>query len=99
MTRRSCPRSAARGGLPWCSSRHLPGELGRVDAAVHAELEEQPVAPGGRELGHEPQRVLVGVDVEEREVAVAQCDEVALRAEVRLHGDGAARARDLEAQV
>ena len=48
------------------------------------ELQEQAVAAGGRERGHEPQAVLVGVDVQEGEVALAQRDEVALGAQVVL---------------
>jgi len=49
-----------------------------VHAAVGPELQEQAVAARGRELCHEAQAVLVGVDVQEREVTLAQRDEVAL---------------------
>ena len=62
---------------------------------VVLELEEQPVAAGGRELGLErdgrsPRRV----DVQERQVALAQRDEVAAGAEVRLGRDRLAVAGD-----
>src|SRR4051812_7368573 len=80
------------------SSRDLPGELGGVDAAVDLELQEQAIG-ATRELGHEAQGLGVGVDVEEGEVAPAQRDEVALRAEVVLDRDGPAAARDGEAEL
>ncbi len=62
--------------------------------AVDLELEEQAVAAGRRELGHEAQPVLVRVDVQEGEVALAQRDEVALGAEVVVERDGRAVAGD-----
>ena len=68
--------------------------------AVDLELQEQAVA--ARRWGTSPsnaQAVLVGVDVEEGEVALAQRDEVAPGAEVRLDGDGRAVAGDGEAQL
>ena len=62
---------------------------------VDLELQEQAVGAGREEVGRERNRaggvaVLLGVDVQVREVALAQRDEVAAGAEVRL--DLAARA-------
>ena len=86
-----------RGG----SSAHLgdvDGEGGGAHLAVVAELQEQAVGAGCGELGVERRgRLLVGVDVEVGEVAVAQGDEVAAGAEVRRHvGDDLAVAADGE---
>ena len=53
-----------------------------MDLPVDLELQEQAVAARGGELGHEAQAVLVGMDVQEREVALPQRDEVALSAVV-----------------
>ena len=58
-----------------------------MDPALGPELEEQAVPARRRERGHEAQPAGVGVDVEEREVAVAQRDEMAAGAEVRLDHD------------
>src|SRR5829696_6482317 len=80
---------------------HLSGKGGRVDAAVVLELEEQPVAPGARELGLEgdsPGRPLAldRVDVEEGEIALAQSDQVSVRPQIGLDVDRGAPAGDLE---
>jgi hypothetical protein len=67
------------------------------------EVKEEAIPARGRERGLEADRaagaVVVGVDVEEREVAVAQRDEVAVGAEVALDADGPAGLGDREAQL
>ncbi len=55
------------------------------------ELEEQAIAAGARERRRERHRVALGVHVQEREVALAQRDQVAARAEVGLSPDGLRR--------
>src|SRR5918992_6301889 len=68
---------------------HLAREGGRVNAAVHLELEEQAVAPLRGVLDGEPDvtalaRLGLGVDVQEGQIAFAQGDEVAASAEIGL---------------
>ena len=62
-----------------------------MHAAPGPELQEEPVGPGGRERRPERRAVLVGVHVQEGEVALAQRDEVTLGAQVGLDGDAAGR--------
>ena len=60
----------------------LLGEGGGVDAAVVLELQEQAVAAGGRERrpsNAQRRSLVVGMHVQEGEVALAQRDEVAAR--------------------
>ena len=74
------------------SARHVPGECRGVDGPSVLELEEQPVAVGGRELGLEADRPPIGapgrMNVEEREVTLAESHEMAAGAEVGLGLDG-----------
>ena len=63
------------------------------------ELEEQPVAAGGGERRREARARAGGMHVEEGEVALAQRDQVAVRAEVRLGVDRLPVARDGELQL
>ena len=55
--------------------------------------------PAVGNVGHELQAVLVGVHVQEGEVALAQRDQVALGAQVLLDRDRLAVARDVERQL
>src|SRR3712207_2989701 len=107
MRRRSCPRWGARRAgwgprrTPW--SARLLGEGRRPHPPVVPELEEEPVAAGRGEGRREADRVaagavLGGVDVQEGKIALAQRDQMAARAEVRLYADGVAVQRDGEPQ-
>jgi hypothetical protein len=73
-------------------------ERDRPYGAGVLELEEQPVAARGRERRRESDAVVLRVHVQERQVALAQRDEVAAGAEVRLDLDRLAVARDREAE-
>ena len=70
-----------------------------MHAALGPELQEEPVGPGCREGRHERRAVLVGVHVQEGEVALAQRDEVTLGAQVVAERDRPAVAGDREPEL
>src|SRR5688572_16989915 len=90
------------------ASVDLAGEGGGVHPAVVLELEEQSVARRARKLGGEGHRTAplapaIGVagrmNVQIGQIAFAQRDQMAARAEVGLDGDRLAALQDREAQL
>ena len=74
-------------------------ERHRVDPAANLELQKEAIAAGAREGRLEFQGVCVRMNVQEREIALAEGDEVALRAKVVLDVDFLPVPRHREAEL